>query len=156
LNQGSSHGGKRDGAGRKPKPGRHGGRREGAGRKLGVPNKATADIKALARDYGPAAIRQLAELAGLTSRPGVPNVAVRVAAMKELLDRGYGKATQLIGSDEERPLAIAFEWAPALNPQSEDAESAAVLPAAGPLTIDVELEDAGDNGSTVFLWKGEA
>jgi hypothetical protein len=76
--------------------------------------------------------------------------------MKELLDRGYGKATQLIGSDEERPIAISFEWAPALNPQTEDEDSVTVLPAARPLTIDADLEDAGDDCSTVFLWKGEA
>jgi hypothetical protein len=30
--------------------------------------------------------------------------AARVAAIKELFDRGYGKARQLIGSDPDNPL----------------------------------------------------
>jgi hypothetical protein len=35
----------------------------GSGRQAGVPNKATADVKALAREHGPAAIQELARLA---------------------------------------------------------------------------------------------
>jgi hypothetical protein len=122
------------------------------GRQKGSLNKITRDIKLLARDYGPAVIVKLAEMAGLTGRPGIPNVAVRVAAMKELLDRGYGKATQIVAGDEERPVAIQFTWAPA-QPQQPADEFA--VPVAQPLTIDAEPEDvpAADSNGSVVLWK---
>lgn len=60
------------------------------GRKAGTFNKTTADIKALAQDYGAAAI---AALAGMVNDDAIPPAA-RVSAAKELLDRGYGKASQ--------------------------------------------------------------
>lgn len=65
------------------------------GRVKGVPNKATAEIKELAREYGPAAITMLAEKAGLVKgkKPADTDQA-QVAAARELLDRGYGKPTQ--------------------------------------------------------------
>ena len=95
-----------------------GGRREGAGRKLGVPNKHTAEIRAVASQYGPAIIAKLAEMSGVI--PGIPaeSETVRVAAMKELLDRGFGRATQpLAGDADAPPLAIDFRWADAAPPQ---------------------------------------
>jgi hypothetical protein len=56
-----------------------------------VPNKATAGIKTLARSYAPAAVRELGRLSvKAESEPA------RVAAIRELLDRGYGKSTQAI------------------------------------------------------------
>ncbi len=57
------------------------------GRVKGTPNKATAEIKELARVHGPAAVHRLA---GLMTGDG----PVAVAACRELLDRGYGKAPQ--------------------------------------------------------------
>ena len=75
--------------------GKRGGYREGAGRKPGIPNKASGEIKALAREYGPKAIARLAQLSGLLDKtPGADNHATQVAAIRELLDRGYGKAMQ--------------------------------------------------------------
>jgi hypothetical protein len=65
-----------------------------AGRKKGVPNKATADIKALAVKHAPAAIKELVRL--MTK---AESEATRVAAAKELLDRGLGKAAQPIEGD---------------------------------------------------------
>ena len=67
----------------------HGGKREGAGRRKGVPNKATADIKAMAQKYGPAALKTLESVMERSESD-----AAKVAASKELLDRGYGKAPQ--------------------------------------------------------------
>lgn len=67
-----------------------GGKREGAGRKPGVPNKVTADIKAIAQSYGEESIIGLIEL----SRDPETPAAARVAAYREVLDRGYGKAKQ--------------------------------------------------------------
>src|SRR5687768_9775625 len=61
------------------------------GRKRGVPNKVTRELKALAQQYTPAA---LTELVRLTTK--AENEAVRVAAIKELFDRAYGKPAQAV------------------------------------------------------------
>lgn len=66
----------------------------GAGRKRGQPNKATADIKKLAQEHGPDAIKTLVRM--MTK---AKTEATRVAAAKELLDRAYGKAAQPIEGD---------------------------------------------------------
>ena len=86
-----------------------GGKRLGSGRKAGVPNRTTAECKACARKYGPAAIRELAKLAGLM--PGGKGKAqseqAQIAACKEILDRGYGKAAHpLTGEGGEGPIQI--------------------------------------------------
>ena len=92
-------------------------RTSGQGRPVGSPNKATRDIKALAQVQGPAAIARLVTLGGLL--PGGMHKAesegAQIAAIKELLDRGYGKATQpLSGDPDGPPLAVDFRWADAL------------------------------------------
>jgi hypothetical protein len=71
-----------------------GGVREGAGRKKGAPNKATADIKALARSYGPEAVEELHRI-----MKSSPSDQARAAAAREILDRGYGKSTQAVTVD---------------------------------------------------------
>src|SRR3954453_24205308 len=85
------------------------------GRVAGVPNKNTAEIKEIAQQYGPAAVAALAQLAGLTKgRPGAESETARIAAMKEILDRGYGRPTQaLVGEAGSTPLLIDFRWADA-------------------------------------------
>lgn len=60
------------------------------GRQKGTPNKVTADIKEIAQSFGREAITHLFEIA----RNGDAPPAARVAAVKEILDRGYGKARQ--------------------------------------------------------------
>lgn len=94
-----------------------------AGRPPGSLNKTTHDIKVLAQSYGPAVIRKLAEMAGVAvdekgKRVGEPakNDQARTAAMKELLDRGFGRARQpLSGPDADddaaQPLQIVYRWA---------------------------------------------
>ncbi|MBO9331855.1 hypothetical protein GHR37_22160 [Achromobacter xylosoxidans] len=78
------------------------------GRKKGVPNKATAEIKALAQQYGPDAIATLVSIMKATKQPP----AARVAAAKELLDRAYGKSVQPIeGGDPEKPINMALQIA---------------------------------------------
>ena len=57
--------------------------------------KVVAELRILARAHAPAAIEELARLAVKARRE-----AVRVIAIRELLDRGYGKPTQFIGGDE--------------------------------------------------------
>lgn len=73
------------------------------GRQKGTPNKVSLEIRELARAYGPEAIAELARLAGLTKGAGSDNEQTRVSAIKELLDRGYGKATQVIAGDDTKP-----------------------------------------------------
>ena len=57
------------------------------GRKAGVPNKATAEIRSLAREHGPAAIAELARLA-----KEAQSEQARIAACNALLDRAYGRS----------------------------------------------------------------
>lgn len=76
-------------------------RTPGSGRKAGTPNKATAEIKALAQAHAATAIAELARLA-----TGSESDAARVAAIKELLDRGYGKASQPLSGDEDNPVQV--------------------------------------------------
>ncbi|MFA4974937.1 MAG: hypothetical protein WC683_20225 [bacterium] len=64
------------------------------GRQKGSPNKATAEIREIARQYAPDAVQELARL----SREAQSEQA-RVAAIKEILDRAYGKSTQPIAGD---------------------------------------------------------
>jgi hypothetical protein len=87
----------------------------GQGRKPGVPNKATQDIKALAQVHGPAVIARLAELAGLNPKvPAADNQTTQVIAMKELMDRGYGKSPQAItGADGGAVVShVLYTWEP--------------------------------------------
>lgn len=69
-----------------------GGKREGAGRPAGSKNKITADVKEIAQAYGEEAVKALVEIV----RDGEAPHAARVSAVKELLDRGYGKAKQAV------------------------------------------------------------
>ena len=92
---------------------RHATKTSGQGRPKGSVNKTTREIKALAREYGPPAIARLAMLSGLMlpEKPGAESETAQIAAIKELLDRGYGKATQPLSGDPDGPsLAIDFRW----------------------------------------------
>ena len=60
--------------------------RKTGGRKPGVPNKATRELKDLAQPYALEAIQTLREI----MKHGETEAA-RVAAARELLDRGYGR-----------------------------------------------------------------
>lgn len=63
------------------------------GRPKGALNKSTKDIKALASKHGPDAIARL-----VTIMSEGDSDTARIAAARELLDRGYGKAAQTINS----------------------------------------------------------
>jgi hypothetical protein len=74
----------------------------GKGRPVGSKNKITFDIKALAKSYGNAAITRLAELAGfIPDKPAAKKEETQVAAIRELLDRGFGKPKQALTLDGE-------------------------------------------------------
>jgi hypothetical protein len=100
------------------------GRKKTGGRKKGVTNKAVTDIKALAQEYGAAAIQTLVDL--MIAADFEPT---RVAAAKELLDRGYGKAAQVIDASVTQTIRYEVELAfgqPTQALQSEDALPAGV------------------------------
>ncbi len=84
-----------------------GGKREGAGRKKGIPNKATAEIKELAQQYAPAAVKELGRL-----MIEAESEAARVSAIKEILDRAYGKAPQALTGEDGGPIQheVGVAW----------------------------------------------
>lgn len=71
------------------------------GRPKGSLNKATADIKALAQVHTPRALQVLANI--MEKSESDP---ARVAAAKEMLDRGHGKSTQPISGGDEGGLLV--------------------------------------------------
>lgn len=73
-----------------------GGKRPGAGRKPGVPNKASGEIRAMAQQHGPQALVELARLASEAE-----SEQARLGAIREILDRAYGKPVQMVSGDPD-------------------------------------------------------
>jgi hypothetical protein len=123
------------------------------GRAKGTPNKVTDEIRTVARQYGPAVIERLAMMAGVVPDcPGADNAAVQVAAMRELLDRGFGRATQHVaGADDAPPVSVEFLWAPAMPQQPEAASHSEA-------TTITAVADDDDDGNVVPLvtWGGSS
>ncbi len=71
------------------------------GRTKGTLNKATKDVKELARRRGPAVIEGFWRLFNEADSD-----AAKIAAGKEILDRAYGKATQPIAGDDTLPAIL--------------------------------------------------
>lgn len=69
-----------------------GGKRQGAGRPAGSRTKAKAELQALAQNYTEAG---LIALVGIMNDQDTP-AAARVSAIKEIFDRGHGKAPQAL------------------------------------------------------------
>jgi hypothetical protein len=114
------------------------------GRKPGTPNKHTAEIRAVAQQYGPAAIAALAELSGLAPGTRAESETARIAAIKELLDRGYGKSAQPLSGDADAPpMLIDFRWA--------DADEAPASTNMSPL-IEAQAADAEVDADPVATW----
>jgi hypothetical protein len=68
--------------------------------------KTPIEIKSLARSHTEAALKCLAGIMNKTDAPE----AARVAAANSLLDRGWGKATQMIAGDEDgSPIVITWQ-----------------------------------------------
>jgi 2,3-bisphosphoglycerate-independent phosphoglycerate mutase len=72
------------------------------GREKGVPNRATAEIKAIAQEYTEQAIKVLADI-----MVNGESEAARVSAVNALLDRAYGKPSQAIEHTGEIKLQLA-------------------------------------------------
>ena len=67
----------------------HGGARPGAGRPNGSQNKATLEVRELALKHGPTALKNLVTLSQKAKSENV-----RLAAIREILDRAYGRPPQ--------------------------------------------------------------
>jgi len=78
--------------------------------------KVLGEVQELARQYAPAAIVELARLA-LKAR----NETARIAAIRELLDRGYGRTRQSVevSAPDGNPLQILFEEIDALSRRTD-------------------------------------
>ena len=61
------------------------------GRKKGTPNIMTRELKEICRQQAPTLVKELIRLA-----TSAESEAVRVAAIKEMFDRGFGRVTQPI------------------------------------------------------------
>ena len=68
------------------------------GRTKGVPNKATKDIKEIARAHGPEVIEGFWRLF-----KEADSDQAKIAAGKEILDRAYGKSTLPLSGDDDAP-----------------------------------------------------
>ena len=77
-----------------PNPTGKGLSQRGRGRPKGAKNKILFEIRAACQMHGEMAVRELARLAREAESD-----AAKVAAIKELLDRGYGKSPQPIDGD---------------------------------------------------------
>jgi len=70
-------------------------------RTKGATNKQTLDVKELARDYTAEAVEALAYL-----MRHAESEAAKVAAVKEILDRGHGKPKQAVDIDANVQTAL--------------------------------------------------
>ena len=81
--------------------------RKTGGRQRGTPNKVTVELPEAAQVYTETALDELARLASHAK-----SEAARVAACRELLDRGHGRASQGISlANEEEAGHIIVSWA---------------------------------------------
>ncbi len=80
------------------------GLQKSGGRQKGTLNKATREIKALAQQYAPEALKELARLV-----KHAQSESARVAAIKELLDRAYGKAPQAVTANVESEVTVSID-----------------------------------------------
>jgi hypothetical protein len=86
----------------RPPPGQKGKpRAPGSGRQKGALNRYSGEMRELAKGYGPKVIEGLWQIfeTGDTA-------SARVAAGRELLDRGYGRPAQAVTGADEGPVTI--------------------------------------------------
>lgn len=113
------------------KRGRKKGTPKTGGRKAGTPNKATAAVKAVAQEYTADAIDVLVQI--MRKGEGEP---ARIAAARELLDRGHGRARQTMKHEGLEPAKLAV-----VNISSQS-EMRALL---GQAVTDVDAGDDDDD-----------
>jgi hypothetical protein len=82
-------------------------------------NRTTAELREVAAEYGPAAISKLAAMAGLTG-PGAESEQTQLGALRELLDRGFGRATTHTAGDDGGAVRIhVITGVPRAEPEEE-------------------------------------
>lgn len=88
----------------------HGGKREGAGRKPGAVSEAKKEIASEAKKH---ASEALATLVSVMTDAEAPHAA-RVSAANAVLDRGYGKPIQAVhgAGDQGEHIIRAYGWLP--------------------------------------------
>nr|WP_216364792.1 hypothetical protein [Rhodanobacter glycinis] len=94
----------------------------GKGRPKGAKNKVTAEIREIAQPYGEEAVTTLVKIMRGNEQP----TAARVAAAKEILDRGYGKSVQktdLTSSDGTMTPRGLSDFYAGLQSSSESADT---------------------------------
>lgn len=75
-------------------------------RPKGAKNKTEHDVRVMARKYGPRMIMHLAAIAEKAD-----SESARVSAIKEILDRGYGKSPQpMDGDGDGGPIKLTVSW----------------------------------------------
>src|SRR5246127_4729855 len=86
--------------------------RKGVSGNPGGRPKVLGEVQELARQHAPSAIAELARLAVKTK-----SETARIAAIRELLDRGYGRTRQSVevSTPEGNPLQLLFEEIDALS-----------------------------------------
>lgn len=87
--------------------GRPPGQAKSGGRKLGVPNKATAELKVLAGVYTVDALKELARIMNKSESD-----QARVSAANSLLDRAHGKPRQEVDTTGEFTGTFEVSWKP--------------------------------------------
>lgn len=70
---------------------------DGSGRQKGQVNSQTKEVQRLAKMHGPDAIKKLAYL-----MENAEDERAKVAAANSILDRAYGKSSQVLGIDPEQ------------------------------------------------------
>ena len=110
-------------------------RRGTSGNPNGRP-RVVFEIRDAARQYGPRCIEILATMAGLTDEPAASAEPVRLGALRELLDRGFGKAVQAV-STQDGTTAIELHLLAARVVSEELGVPAAALAEPQPPTLDL-------------------
>ncbi|MGH6827653.1 MAG: hypothetical protein ACREFW_01925 [Rhizomicrobium sp.] len=71
--------------------------------------QACRELRELARAWGPKAIERLAVLAGLEGCGASESQQAQMGALKELLDRAYGRAQPPLSGDSGQPVITGIE-----------------------------------------------
>lgn len=96
----------------------HGGKREGAGRRKGVVSQAKRDLADMAKDHAETALGVLVEIAKRSDSD-----AARVSAANAILDRAYGKPPQALdhrSSDGSMSPMDARSWREVLREETKE------------------------------------
>jgi hypothetical protein len=111
------------------------------------------ELRDLARQFGPAGIKRLAQFAGLVDGEKADTHVAQIAAIRELLDRGYGKSSLVIEGDADAPHVIRYEFS--WGSAHDSVKSSPVIEAAG----QADAADGNGNGTddaVEIVWATDA